>query len=448
MVVGKTQKIRIGRQGASFIQDQGELILYLKNRIREQELEIQQRKMIEKDLLDKQGFLKQIVDNTIDTISKINLEGNFQYVTPSHEDVLGYTSDELLGKSIFELIHPDDRDALMHEFSEKIMENKGESCRIECRYKHAAGHYIWVEAVGKLIYDHARQPMGAIFCSRDITQHKEDEKALKLALEYDEVKTEFFTNISHELKTPLNVILGSNEIIDMTARSLEDRFHKEKLVKYTGMVKQNCYRLIRLINNFIDRTKIDSGFIQAERNNYDIVRVVEDITLSVAEYIRNKGVNMVFDTNVEECIMGCDPDMIERIMLNLLSNAIKFTPEGGQISVRISAEHDHIYISVKDTGEGIPQEKQDTIFKRFIQGEKTFAKKQEGSGIGLSLVKSLVEMHHGRITLKSEVGKGSEFMVKLPIEIIEMGQVKEREVYYNTGNIERIHIEFSDIYVK
>ncbi|MFT9497470.1 PAS domain-containing sensor histidine kinase [Anaerosolibacter sp.] len=448
MVLGKTQKTRTERRGDVVGQAQGELILYLKNKIMEQEREIQQRKIIEKDLIERESFLKQIVDNTIDTISKINLEGIFQYVTPSHEDILGYAPADLLGKSVFELIHPDDRDALMHQFSEKLLEGGRQSYKIECRYKHAAGHYVWLEAVGKLIYDHEHQPIAVIFCSRDITQHKEDEKALKLAVECDEMKTEFFTNISHELKTPLNVILGSNEIIDMMVRGMGDKADKEKLVKYTGMIKQNCYRLIRLINNFIDRTKIDSGFIQAERNNYDIVRIVEDITLSVAEYIRNKGVNMIFDTNIEECIMACDPDMIERVMLNLLSNAIKFTPAGGQIYVGVSAENGHIHISVKDTGEGIPQEKQDVIFRRFIQGEKTFAKKQEGSGIGLSLVKSLVEMHHGRIILKSEVGKGSEFKIELPVENIEADQVKEKDTYYSTGNIERIHIEFSDIYIK
>ncbi|MBB6215313.1 PAS domain S-box-containing protein [Anaerosolibacter carboniphilus] len=448
MVLGKTQRDKAGRQGDAFSQTQGEIILYLKNKIMELEQEIQQRKKIEKALCEREEHLKQIVDNTIDIISKTNLEGILQYVTPSHEDILGYTSADLLGKPIFALIHPDDRQKLMGQFFENVSERVSESYKIECRYRHARGHYVWLEAVGKLIYDQKNQPVGAIFCSRDITQRKEDERALKLAMECDEVKTEFFTNISHELKTPINVILGSNEMIDLIARDMEDAASKEKLVKYIRMVKQNCYRLIRLVNNFIDRTKIDSGYIHAELGNYDIVRIVEDITLSVAEYIGNKGVDMVFDTSVEEKVMACDPDKIERIILNLLSNAIKFTSSGGQISVHISEEKDNIHICVKDTGEGIPKEKQDEIFKRFIQCEKTFAKNQEGSGIGLSLVKSLVEMHHGRIILKSEVGQGSEFEIVLPVKRIEAGQIQERNTYYSTGNIERIHIEFSDIYVK
>lgn len=448
MVLGKIQKDKAERHGDAFSQAQGEIIQYLSNKVEKLEQEIEQRKMIERALLEREAHMKQIVDNTIDTISKTNLEGVFQYVTPSHQEVLGYTAADLLGKSIFEGIHPEDQPSVIAQFSEKVLEGGSQSSKLECRYRHAKGHYVWVEVVGKLLYDHESRPIGAIFCSRDITQRKENERTLELAIEYDEMKTEFFTNISHELKTPLNVIMGSNEMIDMITRGIGDVAGKDKLSKYIRMVKQNCYRLIRLVNNFIDRTKIDAGFIQAELGNYNIIRMVEDITVSVAEYIEDKGIDVVFHTSIEERIVACDPDMIERIMLNLLSNAIKFTGFGGQISVRISDEEEYIHILVKDTGEGIPKEKQESIFNRFIQGEKTFIKNQEGSGIGLSLVKSLVEMHQGRITLESELGKGSEFKISLPVIKVEADHVKERNTYYSTGNIERIHIEFADIYVK
>jgi signal transduction histidine kinase len=213
--------------------------------------------------------------------------------------------------------------------------------------------------------------------------------------------------------------------------------------KYICTMKQNCYRLTRLINNILDITKIDSGYCKLSMQNVDIVNVIESITLSVVEYAKSKEISIIFDTDVEEKIMAVDVDKIERILLNLLSNAIKFTDKEGNILVSIKNEDDHIEISVKDNGIGIPENKQRSIFERFIQVDKSLSRNNEGSGIGLSLVKSLVEMHGGNIKVKSNLGKGSEFIVKIPV--FNIGR-EESEMKYNDINIEKIGIEFSDIY--
>jgi len=213
------------------------------------------------------------------------------------------------------------------------------------------------------------------------------------------------------------------------------------------MIKQNCYRLIRLIANLIDITKIDAGYFQVSLKNFDIVKIVEDITLSVARYIEDKKISLIFDTEVEEKVIACDPDMIERIILNLLSNSVKFTPEGGQILVNIYERNGKIIISVKDTGLGVPPEVKNKIFDRFIQVDNTTSRRREGSGIGLSLVKSLVEMHDGTISLVSECGKGSEFIIELPDRTIPSQNPKEETSQIKGDiNIERINVEFSDIY--
>jgi len=141
--------------------------------------------------------------------------------------------------------------------------------------------------------------------------------------------------------------------------------------------------------------------------------------------MESKGINLIFDTDVEEKTMACDPEKIDRIMLNLLSNAAKFTPSGGRVDVRLFDHGNELIISVKDTGIGIPKEKQKFIFERFRQANRDFNKNCEGSGIGLSLVKSLVEMHKGSIKVISEYGKGSEFIISLPVRIINEEDTKK-----------------------
>ena len=212
-------------------------------------------------------------------------------------------------------------------------------------------------------------------------------------------------------------------------------------------MKQNCYRQLRLVNNMIDITKLDAGYFELNLQNCNIVNVVESVTLSVSEYIRVKSIKLIFDTDIEECIISCDPEKIERVILNILSNSIKFTKPGGSMNVNMYDKGENIIISIKDTGIGIQNDKLDIIFDRFRQVDRSLTRKQEGSGIGLSIVKSLVELHEGKISVLSEFGKGTEFIIELPVKVItkdnSICEVFEDE---SQERIKRIHIEFSDIY--
>jgi PAS domain S-box-containing protein len=289
----------------------------------------------------------------------------------------------------------------------------------------------------------------------DITERKhmeelekrveEERKQLYEIKEYDRIKTEFFSNISHELRTPLNVIFSALQMHEFKLRdcSLQD----SNFYKYTKIMKQNCYRLLRLVNNIIDITKIDSGYFDMNESNVDIISLVENITLSVADYIENKGLSLIFDTDIEEKNITCDPEKIERIILNLLSNAVKFTSIGGKITVNIEDCQESICIRVKDTGRGIPEDKIDSIFKRFVQVDKSLTRDCEGSGIGLSLVKCLVELHDGTISVESKLGKGTEFVINIPCRLSE--EICEENLPNESigqNLIERINLEFSDIY--
>ncbi|MGH4121113.1 ATP-binding protein [Clostridium sp.] len=277
--------------------------------------------------------------------------------------------------------------------------------------------------------------------SEETNRHVED------LMENDKVKTEFLANMSHELRTPLNVICSTIQLLKSLdgSKSLGD----EKIKYYIKIMNQNSLRLLRLINNIIDTTKIDANYISLNLKNGDIVYIVEEISQSVAEYIKNNGITLIFDTDVEEKTIAFDEEKIERIMLNLLSNAVKFTKKNGSILVNILDKGDFVEISVKDTGIGIPKDKLKFIFERFAQIDKSTSRQNEGSGIGLALVKSLVELHGGGISVSSEEGMGSEFIITLPVRVIDKEQeensLKNREVF-KTNYDENLSIEFSDIY--
>ncbi|WP_253199429.1 ATP-binding protein [Clostridium tagluense] len=256
---------------------------------------------------------------------------------------------------------------------------------------------------------------------------------------------EFTANISHELKTPLNVISSAVQLVQMYCYngSLDER--RETISKYLDSMKLNSYRLSKLINNIVDSSKIQAGFFKLNLSNNNIVQVVEEIVLSTSNFTGSKGLHIIFDTDIEEKIIACDPEKIERIVLNLISNAIKFSDKGGKIFVDVKDKNEFVEISVKDNGIGIEEENLVTIFDRFKQVDKSLSRNAEGTGIGLNLVKSIVELHGGRVYAKSEFGKGSKFTVMLP-----SGTVLHENMLYGSkmkSGDESIQVELSDIYL-
>lgn len=274
----------------------------------------------------------------------------------------------------------------------------------------------------------------------------ENKRLIQKVMEYDKIKSEFFSNISHEFRTPINVILGTLQLMELKNTTAKSIIADDKTERHFNRMKQNCYRLLRLTNNLIDITKIESGFFEISLHNNNIVKVVEDITLSVADYIKHNGLELVFDTDVEEIFMAVDADKIEKILLNLLSNAVKFSKAGGRISVNIKGSSDSVTISVRDTGIGIPQEKLNVIFERFRQVDSSLSRNYDGSGIGLSLVKSLVELHGGSVQVSSEYGKETEFTIELPVRTIDEDILLRPKQCTNQDYVQRIIIEFSDLY--
>ena len=349
---------------------------------------------------------------------------------------LGYTREEMKSMYTYDTTPSLTKEMVSHLVD--ILKTKGNTL-YEAYPKAKDGKIIPVEI--NSIFLNLNNEEFILSISRDITERKEKERAD----EYESLRTEFFANISHELRTPVNVIFSALQLTNSNTKDFSSDVALYK--KYMPVMKQNCYRMVRLINNLIDVTKIDAGYLQLNLSNENIVSLVENITLSVAQYTESQGITLIFDTNAEEKIMACDSDKIERIILNLISNAVKFTKSGGSIFVNLTDMGDKVIISVKDTGIGISKENQNLIFDRFIQVDKSFTRKREGSGIGLSLVKSLVEMHNGNIVVKSEINSGSEFIVTLTVCLVpNKNNNLNTKDFMIQDNVEKINIEFSDIY--
>jgi signal transduction histidine kinase len=256
---------------------------------------------------------------------------------------------------------------------------------------------------------------------------------------------EFISNVIHDLKTPLNVIFSALQVLNMPDH-LGDKelLHKNK--KYIKVMKQNCYRLTKLINNLLDVTKLQTGYLKLNNHNRNIVSVVEDTVTSVVPYIESKGISITFDTDVEERIMAIDCDKIERIILNILSNSIKFTKQNGSIFVNIEDKSNFVFITIEDNGIGIPEDKLNMVFGRFNQVDSEHRGCCEGSGIGLYLVKSFVELHNGKIYVESKYGFGTKFTIELPVLKLNEKVCEGFEDIHNCGsNKDKVNIEFSDI---
>ncbi|MHC1681604.1 MAG: ATP-binding protein [Clostridiaceae bacterium] len=276
----------------------------------------------------------------------------------------------------------------------------------------------------------------------DIKSKKEQIEFLEKALI---TKDEFISLISHDFKTPLNVIYSAIQLIEHVYINQIPSSVRKLIVN----IKQNTFRQLRLVNNLLDITRIKSGKFKLSVRNVDIVFFTQAITESVKIYANQKSIKLSFRSKVKTKIISIDDEKYERIILNLLSNAIKFTKDQGEISVILSEakELNCIKIEVKDSGIGIPKDKQNLVFERFGQVDSNLSKQAEGTGIGLSLVKSLVDALGGSVELESKVNNGSKFTIFLPLNDLVQEEHHEARLDIDNRLVNSINVEFSDIYL-
>lgn len=402
---------------------------------------VQEGERLNEALKTSESKLNSINENIKDLIFNLDCNGKIDYVNNTVLNVLGYAKEELLGASYKEVLWLED-----DIYSNIFLKKDNKDTFIQQKFKCKDGSEVVMESVITNIFNDKGEVISKVIVSRDIAIRDELEvlkKKYNDIKEYDNIRTEFFANLSHEVRTPVNILDNCLQLLNKSKKNGVDSF-VACYDKYEKTIKQNCHRILRLINNLLDISKIDSGFMDMNFKNSNIVNVVEDITLSIIPYVESKKINILFDTEIEELYVKCDSENIERVMLNLLSNSIKFTEKGGNILVDLSLEDKWVKIRVKDDGSGIPKEFRAFIFDRFIQINKGFNRTKEGSGIGLALVKSIIEMHEGQVYVADNEDKGAEIIVKIPNAKLEENEGGGMSQHQQISD--KISIEFSDIY--
>lgn len=261
--------------------------------------------------------------------------------------------------------------------------------------------------------------------------------------DYLSINDKLFINMSHELKTPLNVIFSAAQMMEMSLTS--DDGNNRNALKNIGHIKQNCYRLIKVVNNVMEMHNINSGNLKLNISKEDIVGVSRDIVQSSTEMVEDLGLKIFFNTNIDKKIILFDRVRIEKVLLNLISNAIKFSKPGSHINVNIFNKDDHVEVTVKDEGIGIEEKDLKNIFIGFEQVDKSFSRIAEGTGVGLFLVKSIIEMHGGSVSVNSVLGQGSEFVLKIPHNCCYEYKINNNFIMQESED-ELVSIELSDIY--
>lgn len=405
-------------------------------------------------------LLESIVDNSPDNLSVIDSVGKYLFFKNHLVQDIGVefdSIDDFYAAAKF-------CDSSGNEFAQDRQVGyrvlNGETVKNEIITIKGEEQEYYVLSNAKPIYDSDGKFLYGISYTRNVTEHiksqqalqETQEKLLKSEREKNEalqrsmmMKDEFLSLISHEFKTPINVINMAIQTLNVVYKDQMT----DKVKSYIGTIKQNANRQLRLVNNLLDITRANAGRIKVHKSNLDIVFLTKAITESVYEFASKKKVQMTFVSKLAKKVIGVDDEKYERILLNLLSNAIKFTPEGGSIVVSLHSLKGKICVEVTDSGIGIPSEKIDIIFERFGQVDSSLSRQAEGTGIGLSLVKKFVEALGGVISVKSKVGKGTTFKVLLLDQtVIEESNEKPMfNLMDDNRLIQTMDVEFSDIYL-
>ena len=354
-------------------------------------------KEFKKKLRDNEIYFRNFLNNAPMSIAILKNDNHRIFAVNkrfSHELNLK-SNREVINKNLFKIINIENKE-------EFLRTKKGEASFV------TSGIEVFWEL------DILLQSKGYLIISmKNITELKFSEKIkdnLRKRTLSEQIKNDFLSSISHDLKTPINVIYSSVQV--------QEKFYSNENIKkvdyYNQVNKENCMTLLRLANNLIDSSKIDYDYLKPNFKIYNIVTLIEDSIGNLAEYIKEKNLTYVFDTNEEEVYVNCDQEFIQRIILNLISNSIKHTREGG-IGVEIKAKKSKVIISFTDTGEGMDKEFIEKAFLRYSKGNKKGVK-NKSTGIGLYIVKNLVELQNGTININSIKDTGTNIRLEFSRE--------------------------------
>jgi PAS domain S-box-containing protein len=393
------------------------------------EKEIIERKQIEETLNKSKQELTSVFKSSPESLIYHDEQGTILKINPRFTEVFGYTLNELEGRNINEgMIFPRNK---TKEESKKITQTALEkgSVRIEAIRKKKDGTLFPVVISASPIIVKGK-PKGIIAIYSDITKEKLAEKeiikAKKEAELANQAKSAFLASMSHEIRTPMNAIIGMGELMKNTTLNDEQK-------EYLDMLRISADNLLNVINDVLDISKIESGHIEIEKIEFDLWELIESIGVTLGIKASQKKLELLCYTNpnVPQYVMG-DPTRLRQILINLAGNSLKFTEKGEiAINVKILKREDDkvsLHFTVKDTGIGIPKEKQAKIFESFSQVDSSTTRKYGGTGLGLSICKQLAELMGGKIWVESEISKGSTFHLTLPSIVVEKPERREEKI--------------------
>ncbi|HOT77839.1 MAG TPA: PAS domain S-box protein, partial [Candidatus Wallbacteria bacterium] len=361
---------------------------------------------------------KLMILNSPDLIMLQDCEGKLTYISPQAEKILGHLPDKFLGQTFPEFIHPEDKTAAF-EMLQKALAGE-EIIDFEYRFYAENGDIQWLSHTARPVFKNGK--LSSVQSNvRNITDKKLIESALIIAKnnaeEANKAKSRFLANMSHELRTPMNGIIGFSNLLSLSGLNDEQ-------MEFNETVKISASHLLELINDILDFSKLEVKKITLNKRPFNLSDVVENSVSMIQKQLKNKNNELIceIDAGIKNEFIG-DQLRLKQILLNLLNNAVKFTPSGKIITKISQAPPEdnicRIKISVKDEGIGIPEDKIDEIFETFHQLDESYTRVHGGTGLGLSIVKGLTELMNGNISVKSEAGKGSEFIVEIPLEIFQ-----------------------------
>lgn len=368
--------------------------------------DITDRKLAEVKLLESEQNFKAFTNQSSDGISVVDLNGNYTFVNPSFCKMVGWTAEELLQMTVFD-VTADKYDTEIFKKTKTIKE--GEPVFVKLVRKDRT-EFI-AEVIVKVFSIRGKKSvLGTI---HDITERINSEKALNSALEKaeesDRLKTAFLANMSHEIRTPMNGILGFADLLKQPELSSDIR------QKYIGIIEKSGVRMLNIINDLIDISKVEAGQIEVLISESNINEQIEYIYTFFKPEVERKGMQLFFNNSLtaKESVVKTDREKMFAILTNLVKNAIKYSDKGS-IELGYEKKDNYLEFYVKDTGIGIPKERQQAIFNRFVQADSSDTRAFKGAGLGLTISKAYVEMLGGRIWVESESGVGSQFYFTIP----------------------------------
>jgi len=359
-----------------------------------------------------------LADHVTDVIACAVPGGARTYVSPSVRQLLGYEPEDLVGNTAFELVHPDDAARVAGEIAH--LEVGGPSALTSMhRLRHKDGSYVWAEASLRLVTGPGGKPL-LIGVTRDATERKRAEDELRAAKEAavaaSRAKSVFLASMSHELRTPLNAIIGLSETI---ACETPEGDAGARIRDFAADIQHAGQHLLAVINDILDLARCEAGRAVLHESSLPVADLVRAALRMVAPTAARNGVTIAPPALPDDALrVRGDETRLRQALLNLLSNAVKFTPEGGGITVTVTADSEHLAFAIADTGIGIAEADLGRILVPFGQIESPYSRKHAGTGLGLILTRAMVELHGGRLCLNSAPDRGTTATILLPAERI------------------------------